>query len=114
MENLEEKQKTLNKKERILNEAIEKLNSMAAAVTTINHNISDLSHKKNQLISEKEATEQKYQELLREHYSLKEQLEKINKDVNDKFDKQTQFNQKVDELNQETENLIGEIDKWQT
>ena len=27
--------------------------------------------------------------------------------------KQTEFNQKIDELNQETEYLIEEIDKWQ-
>ena len=31
-----------------------------------------------------------------------------------KFESQSKFNQKVDELNQETDSLIDEIDKWQT
>jgi len=42
------------------------------------------------------------------------ELEKINKDVNLKFGKKNDFNQKIDELNQETETLIDEIEKWQT
>ena len=28
--------------------------------------------------------------------------------------KQIEFSQKIDELNQETDNLIDEIDRWQT
>ena len=36
-------------------------------------------------------------------------LKKIKKDKH----KQIEFNQKLDELNQETEYLIEEIDKWQ-
>ena len=28
--------------------------------------------------------------------------------------KQEQFSQKIDELNQETDNLLNEFDKWQT
>ena len=43
-----------------------------------------------------------------------EVLEKINKDVGTKFGNKNNFNQKIDELNQETETLIGEIEKWQT
>jgi hypothetical protein len=31
-----------------------------------------------------------------------------------KFENQNKFTQKVDELNQETDSLIEEIDKWQT
>ena len=34
--------------------------------------------------------------------------------VRNKFGNKNNFNQKVDELNQETENLIDEIEKWQT
>ena len=45
---------------------------------------------------------------------LKSDLEKINKDVSNKFGNKNIFNQKIDELNQETEILIDEIDKWQT
>ena len=42
------------------------------------------------------------------------ELEKIDKDVSHKFGHRDNFNQKIDELNQETETLIDEIDKWQT
>ena len=67
---------------------------------------------KNQLKSEKKEIENKYQTLLQEHLNLKKRLEKINEELNNKFDNQNQLNQKVEELNQETENLLGEIDKW--
>ena len=39
--------------------------------------------------------------------------QKIDKDVSHKFSNRDNFNQKIDELNQETETLIDEIDKWQ-
>ena len=45
---------------------------------------------------------------------LKSELEKINKNVKHKFANQNNFNQKIDELNQETETLMEEIEKWQT
>ena len=51
---------------------------------------------------------------MKEHRALKGQLEKFDEEVKHKFDNKNDFNQKVDELNQETENLIDEIDKWQT
>ena len=47
-------------------------------------------------------------------HTYENQLEKINKDVSLKFGNRNNFNQKIDELNQETENLIDEIEKWQT
>ena len=50
----------------------------------------------------------------REHNELKSELEKIDKEVSHKFSKKDSFNQKIDELNQETESLIDEIEKWQT
>ena len=34
--------------------------------------------------------------------------------INYKFGNKNNFNQKIDELNQETETLIDEIEKWQT
>ena len=44
----------------------------------------------------------------------KQKLENINKDVGIKFGNKNNFNKKIDELNQETETLIDEIEKWQT
>ena len=40
--------------------------------------------------------------------------EKINLETIKKFENQSEFNEKLDELNQETDILIKEIDKWQT
>ena len=69
---------------------------------------------KNQLIREKEESEKNFKKLSKQHKELKSELEKINKDVDHKFGNKNNFNQKIDELNQETETLIDEIEKWQT
>ena len=45
---------------------------------------------------------------------MKSELEKVDKDVSNKFGNKNNFNKKIDELNQETEILIDEIEKWQT
>ena len=57
----------------------------------------------------------KFKELRSLAIDYKEEKEKeINKEVGHKFGNQNNFNQKIDELNQETETLIEEIEKWQT
>ena len=73
-----------------------------------------LNSEKNQLIREKEESDQNFQKLSLQYEELKSELEKINKDVHYKFGNKNKFNQKIDELNQEAETLIDEIDKWQT
>ena len=80
----------------------------------MNEHINSLSLEKNQLLSEKEESEKNYQNLLEQHRELEGQMEKIDKDVNIKFGEKNDINQKIDELNQETESLIDEIEKWQT
>ena len=45
---------------------------------------------------------------------IKYELERINKDVTSKFGTKNNINKKIDELNQETETLISEIEKWRT
>ena len=45
---------------------------------------------------------------------IREMYKRINPDVKLKFDNKNNFNRKIDELNQETETLIDEIEKWQT
>ena len=58
--------------------------------------------------------QQKYKNLINEHQNLKHKLEKVNLEAIKKFENQNKFTKKVDELNQETDSLIEEIDKWQT
>ena len=107
MKNYEEKEKKLDK-------VLKKLNSMTNKVINMNNNIDSLSLEKNQLLGEKEDSERNFQLLSQQHQELKSVLEKINEDVRYKFGNKNNFNQKIDELNQETEILINEIDKWQT
>jgi len=107
MENYEEKEKKLDN-------VLKELNSISNKVVKMNKDIDSLSVEKNQLLREKEQSEINYQTLAKQHEKLKLELEKINKDIRLKFGNRTTFNEKIDELNQETENLIDEIEKWQT
>ena len=77
------------------------------------NDIDSLNLEKNQLLSEKEESEKNFKNLLKQHQELKSKLEKIGKEVSHKFGNRDNFNQKIDELNQETETLISEIEKWQ-
>ena len=107
MENYEEKEKKLDN-------VLEQLNSMSNKVAKMSNDIFLLGAEKNQLLREKEESETNYRLLDKKHSELKLELEKINKDIGLKFGNRTNFNQKIDELNQETETLIDEIEKWQT
>ena len=107
MENYEEKEKKLDN-------VLEQLNSMSNKVAKMSNDIFLLGAEKNQLLREKEESETNFRLLTKQHAELKLELEKINKDIGLKFGNRTNFNQKIDELNQETENLIDAIDKWQT
>tara|TARA_Y100000590_G_scaffold214874_1_gene243573 strand:+ start:35 stop:358 length:324 start_codon:yes stop_codon:yes gene_type:complete len=106
--------KNYTEKEKKLNNILEKLNTMSNKVIRMNNDINSLNLEKNQLLREKEESEKNFKLLTNQHEELKLELEKINKDVKFKFGDKNNFNQKIDELNQETENLIDEIDKWQT
>ena len=63
---------------------------------------------------QKEESDKSFHKLSKQHEELKSELEKINKDVGLKFGNKNNLNHKIDELNQETETLIDEIEKWQT
>ena len=56
----------------------------------------------------------KFQELMREHKYLKEKIENLKKEANKQSAMEDKFNQDIEELSQETENLVSEIEKWQT
>jgi len=105
--------KNYEEKEKKLGDVLEKLGTMSNRVTKMNNDIDSLNLEKNQLLSEKEESDKNFKNLLKQHQELKSKLEKINKEVSFKFGNRDNFNQKVDELNQETETLIHEIEKWQ-
>ena len=106
--------KNYEEKEKKLDNVLKRLNLMSNKVIMMNNDINSLKLEKNQLLGEKEESERNFQLLSQQHQELKSELEKINKNVKHKFANQNNFNQKIDELNQETETLIDEIEKWQT
>ena len=105
--------KNYEEKEKKLDNVLKKLNLMSDTVIKMSNDIDSLNLEKNQLLREKEESVRNFQTLSRQHQGLKLALEKIDKDVGHKFGKQNKFNQKIDELIQETETLIDEIEKWQ-
>ena len=44
---------------------------------------------------------------------MKEKIKKMQLEVNKRSELEDKFNQDIEELSQETENLVSEIDKWQ-
>ena len=106
--------KNLEEKEKKLHSALSKLKNLKSNFIDLSANISNIENQKNQFKIEKEELQQKYINLNNEHQILKQKLEKANLEVMKKFENQNKFTQKIDELNQETDSLIEEIDKWQT
>ena len=93
---------------------IEKLNTMSNKVIKMTNDIDYLNNEKNQLLREKNESEKKFMDLSEQYEELNNELKKIDTDVVKKFGNKENFNKKIDELNQETETLIDEIEKWQT
>ena len=106
--------KNYEEKEKKLDNVLKKLNSTSNRVIKMSNDINSLNLEKNQLLREKEESDKNYQNLSEQHRELKYELERINKDVTSKFGTKNNINKKIDELNQETETLIDEIEKWQT
>ena len=50
---------------------------------------------------------------MREHKYLREKIKKLQLEVSNKVELEEKFNQDIEELSKETENLVSEIDKWQ-
>ena len=107
MNNYEEKEKKLE-------DALKRLNAMSNKVVKMNNDITALNSEKNQLLREKAESGKNFKLLSKQHEELKLELEKIDKDTNYKFGNENDISDKIDELNQETETLIDEIEKWQT
>ena len=105
---------SINEKEKKLNIALAELKNLDLTNPDLQNNIENLNNQKNQLEIEKADLENKYKALLDDHANLTKKLEEIqSKELTDER-KQIEFSEKIDELNQETDILLDEIDKWQT
>ena len=101
-------------KEKKLNLALTKLKNLNLEDPDIKENIEILGEEKNQLEIEKLELEKKYKTLVDEHDNLSRKLEELQNREKIEEKKRLEFSEKIDELNQETNTLMDEIDKWQT
>ena len=104
---------SINEKEKKLNSALEELKNLDLTNPDLQNNIENLNIQKNQLEIEKNLIEEKYKKLLDDNKSLAKKLDEFKNKEKLEARKQIEFSEKIDELNQETDTLIDEIDKWQ-
>ena len=105
--------KYFSEKEKKLEIALDKLRKLSLLDKEGQKNLKFLSDQKNQLEIEKKELQSKHKNLISEHHKLKDHLKSIeDKNSKHKID-QLRFDEKIDELNQETDILLNEIDKWQ-
>jgi peptidoglycan hydrolase CwlO-like protein len=101
------------KKEQNLNQLIDKLNSLSLSYSQPNYELEKIRTEKNELANKKKEIEKKNQELMREHKYLRDKIKNLQLEVNQKSELEAKFNQDIEDLSQETENLVSEINKWQ-
>ena len=102
----------IEKKEKNLIQLIDKLDSLSLSYSQPNYEIEKIRSEKNELSRKKNEIEKKNQELAREHKYLKKKIQNLQLEVNTKSEIEDKFNQDIEELSKETENLVNEIDKW--
>jgi peptidoglycan hydrolase CwlO-like protein len=101
------------KKEKKINLLIDKLSSLTLTYSQPTYELEKIITEKNGLSRQKIEVEKKNQELMREHKYLKEKIKNLQLEVNKKSELEDRFHQDIEELSEETENLVSEIDKWQ-
>ena len=106
--------KSVIEKEKKLSLALTKLKNLNLENPNIKKNILNLNSQKNQLEIEKQELEVKYKNLLNDYNKLSKKLDEFQNQEKIERKKQIEFSEKIDELNQETDTLLVEIDKWQT
>ena len=104
---------SFEKKEQNLNQLIDKLNTLSLSYSQPNYEVEKIRTEKNDLVHQKKEIEKKNVELMREHKYLNERIKKLQLEVNKRSELEDKFNQDIEELSKETENLVNEIDKWQ-
>tara|TARA_B100002051_G_C16104022_1_gene332070 strand:+ start:160 stop:483 length:324 start_codon:yes stop_codon:yes gene_type:complete len=102
------------KKEKNLNELIEKLNTLTSTYSHSSYDSQKIKTEKNELLRQKSEIEKKNRELMREHKYLKKKIVNLQEEINKRSNIEDKFNQDIEDLSRETENLVNEIDEWQT
>ena len=104
----------LANKEKNLNSLIEKLSNLSKSYAHDSIGSEKLKIERDNFLNEKNVLEKKHIELLREHKYLKNKIASLEEELSKKSELQEKFSKEIDDLSQETEQLVEEIDKWQT
>ena len=105
--------KYISEKEKKLENALKKLKKLDFKNDAISQDIKELIDQKNQLEIEKNELEKSYKNLSDEHGNLQVKIKQMMVEKKDDRMKKLKFDEKIDELNQETDTLLDEIEKWQ-
>ncbi len=105
--------KNLQKKEKNLNQLIEKLNKLNVSYSQFGFDNKSLEKENNLIKLEKEKLIRKNEEFIREHKYLSEWVKKLENELTNKKELEKKFSEDINDLNQETQSLVDEIEKWQ-
>ena len=105
--------KNFEKKETNLNQLIAKLTNLNTSYSQHNFDSKSIEKERDSIKFEKEELEKKNQEILREHKYLTERIKKLEHELKSKKELEKKFNRDINDLNQETQSLVDEIEKWQ-
>ena len=102
------------KKEKNLNDLIGKLDVLTSTYSQSSYEKEKIITEKREILKQKSLAENRNQELMREHHYLRQKIIKLQEELNKRSSLKDKFNQDIEELSQETEELVNEIEKWQT
>ena len=105
--------KNFEKKETNLNQLVEKLGKLNTSYSQHNFDNETIKRERDLIKSEKDELEKKNKEILREHKYLSERVKKLENELKSKKELEKKFNKDINDLNQETQYLVDEIEKWQ-
>ncbi len=105
--------KNFEKKETNLNQLIKKLGKLNISYSQFSFDNKSIVKERDTIMFEKKELERKNQEILREHKYLSERVKKLEFELKSKKELEKKFNRDINDLNQETESLVEEIEKWQ-
>ena len=100
-------------KEKKLNQTLKKLKNLDLAKKDNSPELENLKEQKNQLEIEYKQLLENYHFLEKENLKLKQEFEEFKSKDEDEIRREQKFSEKIDELNQETDSLLDEIEKWQ-
>ena len=100
-------------KEKKLNQTLEKLKNLDLTKKDNSTELENFKQQKNQLEIEYKKILENYNFLVKENLKLKQEFEEFKSKDEDEKRREQKFSEKIDELNQETDSLLDEIEKWQ-